>query len=390
MKRIFSFFVFTFSLQMLFAQNSPVAANDAYTTNKNNLLFLFVLANDYDLDGDPLTVSLLVPSLHGTSVSTGTGFNYSPAFNYVGTDSFKYLVCDTTSRCDTATVIISISGINNAPVANSDMFAVSENSVTFLPVTANDYDPDGDPLAITILIGAQHGTTTVTNGTQVIYTPTPFYFGTDSFSYILCDTFGLCDTAWVYVNINGTNAHPVAVDDNFSFGDTLNTSSLDMLANDYDVENDSFFVVSVIDIDSNNNLGTLTITPTGEVVFARVPLACGSETFEYVICQIGGCDTGLVTISITCPDNIFLPQGFSPDGDGMNDKLVFTGLEYFAPASLKIYNRYGTLVYENAEYQNDWGGTNMDSDKGLPDGTYFYVLQLSDKRKYNSYLIINR
>lgn len=192
------------------------------------------------------------------------------------------------------------------------------------------------------------------------------------------------------MNISGTNAHPVAVDDNFSFEDTLNTSSLDVLANDYDVENDSFFVVSVIDIDSNNNLGTLTITPTGEVVFARVPLACGSETFEYVICQIGGCDTGLVTINITCPDNIFLPQGFSPDGDGMNDKLVFTGLEYFAPASLKIYNRYGTLVYENAEYQNDWGGTNMDSDKGLPDGTYFYVLQLSDKSKYNSYLIINR
>ncbi len=278
----------------------------------------------------------------------------------------------------------------NPPVAVSDTFIVSENSVTFLPVTANDSDPDGDMLSITILTGAQHGTTTVTNGTQVIYTPTPFYFGLDSFSYALCDTTDLCDTAVVYINISGTNEHPMAVDDNFSFGDTLNISVLEVLANDFDVESDSFFVISVTDVDSNNNLGTLSINPDGEVVFTRLPLSCGNEAFEYVICQIGGCDTGLVNIRITCPDNVFLPQGFSPDGDGMNDKLVFTGLEYFAPASLKVFNRNGNLVYENEEYQNDWEGTSLNSDKGLPDGTYFYILQLSDERKYNSYLIINR
>ncbi len=279
----------------------------------------------------------------------------------------------------------------HSPVALNDTFIVSENSVTFLAVTVNDNDADGDPLTITILAGAQHGTTTIANGSQVIYTPTPFYFGPDSFSYRLCDTTGLCDTAMVYVNVSGTNAHPVAVDDDFTFGDTLSTTSLYILANDYDVENDSFFVVSVIDLDTNNNLGMLTIAPTGEVVFTRNPLSCGSEAFEYIICQASGnCDTGIVTVNITCPDNIFLPQGFSPDGDGMNDKLVFTGLEYFAPADLKVYNRYGTLVYDNLAYQNDWGGTNMDSNKALPDGTYFYVLELSDKRKYNSYLIINR
>ena len=86
----------------------------------------------------------------------------------------------------------------------------------------------------------------------------------------------------------------------------------------------------------------------------------------------------------------FLPEGFSPDGDGLNDKLVFTGLQYFAPAQLKVFNRYGTVVYESDDYANDWQGTSLDSGNALPDGTYFYVLRLADGKRYNSYLIINR
>jgi gliding motility-associated-like protein len=104
----------------------------------------------------------------------------------------------------------------------------------------------------------------------------------------------------------------------------------------------------------------------------------------------GAAIQGLVTVTISCPDKIFLPQGFSPNGDGKNDRLVFTALEYFAPASLKVFNRYGTLVFDNPNYQNDWDGTNMDNNKALPDGTYFYVLTLADKKKYNNYLVINR
>ncbi len=391
MKRVFFFLILIFSLQNIFAQTSPVAANDTFISNKNITVFLPVLTNDYDLDGDPLSISISVTATKGTATVIGNQIQYTPNLNFTGNDSITYVICDTTNRCDTAIVYITITNVNNPPVANNDTFSVSGNTVTFLPVTSNDVDIDGDPLTVTIFTTAQHGTTTIINGTQVIYTPTAFYFGIDSFSYILCDNQGSCDTATVYINISGSNMHPVAVDDNFSFGDTLTETLLDVTANDYDVENDSFFLAAVVDIDSNNNLGALTISDEAELVFTREPLACGSETFEYVICQPSvGCDTGLITVNISCPDNVFLPQGFSPDGDGINDQLVFTGLEYFAPASLKVFNRYGTLVYDNAAYENDWGGRNMNTDKGLPDGSYFYVLQLADKRKYNSYLVINR
>ncbi|HLP51476.1 MAG TPA: Ig-like domain-containing protein [Chitinophagales bacterium] len=276
-----------------------------------------------------------------------------------------------------------------APVAVNDTFTVSENSVTFLPVTYNDGDADADLLSIAILTTAPHGATIVANGTQVLYTPVAFYFGPDSFSYVLCDTTGLCDTATVYITVSGTNAPPVPVDDNFVFGDTVEQVVLPVLANDYDVENDSFFIVSVFDLDTNNSLGEVLLA-NGEMEFSRNELGCGSETFGYLLCQMGGCDTGLVTVTLTCPDKIFLPEGFSPDGDGINDKLVFTGLEYFSPASLKVFNRYGSIVYENSEYDNSWQGTSLESGNPLPDGTYFYVLQLPDKKKYNSYLVINR
>ena len=377
-------------LQILFAQTAPVAVNDTFTTNKNISISLPVTANDYDVNGDPLTVSILYSSVHGSATVNGNQIVYVPDMNFVGSDSVTYIICDTTNLCDTAVVYIYVTGADNAPVALNDTFTVAENSVTFIPVASNDYDPDGDPLTITILVNAQHGTTTITNGTQIIYTPTPFFFGADSFRYVICDTSGLCDTATCFIFVTGTNMPPVAAPDNYIFEDTLNATVLNVLANDHDPENDSIFVSAVIDLDSNNNLGFLSIVPvTGQVVFVRTALACGNETFAYVVCDLAGCDTGLVTITINCPDKVFLPQGFSPDGDGKNDQLVFTGLEYFAPAAIKVYNRYGTSVYDNADYKNNWDGINTDN-KPLPDGTYFYVLELSDKRKYNSYLIINR
>lgn len=371
--------------------NAPVAVNDTYTINKNTTATFPVTANDYDLDGDPLTLSVHYNAAHGNAALVAGQIQYTPDLNYVGGDTFGYFACDTTNLCDNAVVYITIRDVNTAPVAGNDTFSVPENVATFLPVAGNDYDLDGDPLTITVVSGARHGSTSVTNGTQIIYTPTPFYFGTDSFSYVICDNKGGCDTAMVFLNISGTNSPPKAGNDNFVFTDTVSTITLNVLANDADDENDSLFVIATFAEDTTETLGTLELDSlTGEVVFTRLPLGCGTATFGYLVCDVHGCDTGVVSVIITCPDKVFLPQGFSPDGDGKNDKLVFTGLEYFSPASLKVFNRYGTLVYENEEYQNDWGGTSTESGKPLPDGSYYYVLQLADKTRYNNYLIINR
>lgn len=389
MKRFLPLLVTVLFIQFSVAQNSPVANNDTFTINKNNSVILPVLSNDYDIDGDSLTLSILISPLHGTASDSGNRITYLPNFNYVGSDSLTYVICDTSSRCDTAIAVVIILNANNAPVAVDDNYTVPPNITSTLPVNSNDYDPDGDALSITMLTSPTNGTASV-NGTQVDYSPTASFFGTDSFVYVICDS-NLCDTATVYIVVTGSNLPPAATDDNYTYNDTLSAAFLDVLANDNDPENNLLTLTQVLDMDANNNLGNMSIdSATNSLVFSRNSISCGTETFEYVVCDYSLCDTGTLTITITCPEDVFLTEGFSPDGDGINDKLIFTRLEYFTPAVLKVFNRYGTLVYDNIDYKNDWDGTHLESGKALPDGTYFYILELVDKRKYNNYLIINR
>jgi len=202
--------------------------------------------------------------------------------------------------------------------------------------------------------------------------------------------FSVCTSLFCLQVLFAQNA-PVAVDDFYSFADSTTVDTLNILANDTASQNDSLHVGAIFSVSADNNLGSVDVNPLTHVVtFTRNEKSCGNEEFQYLLCDSQRCDTGNITIVITCPDEVFLPRGFSPNGDGKNDKLVFTKLENFTPAWLRVYNRYGSLVYDNSDYQNDWDGTEMDSHKALPDGTYFYILQLSDKHSYNSYVIINR
>jgi gliding motility-associated-like protein len=97
---------------------------------------------------------------------------------------------------------------------------------------------------------------------------------------------------------------------------------------------------------------------------------------------------------IEIPREIFIPEGFSPNGDNENDLFVILGTEG-KKVSIWVYNRWGNIVYENNNYQNDWNGT---TSKGLvvlgdqlPDGTYYYVIDLNDgSKQYVRYLTIKR
>ncbi len=92
---------------------------------------------------------------------------------------------------------------------------------------------------------------------------------------------------------------------------------------------------------------------------------------------------------------LFTPQGFSPNGDGINDRFVIRGMTGLT-ISLDVFNRWGHCVYRTDNYQNDWDGTPntgivIGSDAGgVPDGTYYYVIKTSDGRKFVRYMTISR
>ena len=77
---------------------------------------------------------------------------------------------------------------------------------------------------------------------------------------------------------------------------------------------------------------------------------------------------------------LFIPQGFSPNGDGINDGFVIRGIKSDEKIELLVFNRWGGVVYANQDYKNDWKGeanvgVKMVGDsQGLPDGTYYYIV----------------
>ncbi len=71
-----------------------------------------------------------------------------------------------------------------------------------------------------------------------------------------------------------------------------------------------------------------------------------------------------------------IPNAFSPNGDGSNDTWIITGLDEKPNNSLKVFNRWGLVVFESSNYQSDWNGTNGSSE--LPMGSYYYTLDLGD------------
>ncbi|MBN4072850.1 gliding motility-associated C-terminal domain-containing protein [Crocinitomix catalasitica] len=75
---------------------------------------------------------------------------------------------------------------------------------------------------------------------------------------------------------------------------------------------------------------------------------------------------------------VTIAQGFSPDGDGINDFFIVGGVNYYENGRLTVYNRWGKKVFQAAPYLNNWDGTNQflgDGSKLLPVGTYFYIFE---------------
>lgn len=86
-----------------------------------------------------------------------------------------------------------------------------------------------------------------------------------------------------------------------------------------------------------------------------------------------------------------VPQGFSPNNDMYNDYFMVPCLEFFTDNNLKIFNRYGTLVFEKEDYQNTWDGRPnkgiLQQDSLLPVGTYYYVLEIYNSEEYKNPLV---
>ena len=124
---------------------------------------------------------------------------------------------------------------------------------------------------------------------------------------------------------------------------------------------------------------------TGGTAYNATDLLVDATTYYGAVVSVNGCESSRlqVTVDLTFCD-VIIPDGFSPNNDGINDNFEIPNLSIQYPNfKLEIYNRYGSLVYKGDRNKENWDGTTTENglklgDKLLPTGVYFYILNFND------------
>ncbi len=183
---------------------APTANPQSVTTAEDTALTIILTGSDPD--GNPLTFSVTSAPSQGTLSGTAPNLTYTPSANFNGSDSFTFIVNDGRVDSTPATVSITVTPVNDQPVANSQ--SVTTQQDTALAITLSGSDVDGDPLTYSIVTSPSHGSLSGT-GPSLTYTPASGYTGSDSFTFKVND--GNLDSNPATVSITVNPAGPVTV-----------------------------------------------------------------------------------------------------------------------------------------------------------------------------------
>ena len=294
----------TVSLNVLPVNDAPVAVNDSYSVDEDATLTIAapgVLANDSDIDGDPLAAILISGPAHGTLSPNGDGsFVYSPEADYHGSDSFAYRAYDGALHSETAIVSIEVSAANDAPVARGRSYVTTTSNTLEIPspgVLENDSDIDGDSLTAVLESGVSHGSLVLNPNGSFTYTPENGFTGIDSFSYRAFDGSLYSDPATVTLTVNWSNAAPVAADDAYTTDEdiVLLVSKPGVLGNDVDPDENVLTAVLV----SGPLHGSLVLNSDGSFTYSPKADFFGTDFFTYQASDsIAGSEPAIVTILV--------------------------------------------------------------------------------------------
>ncbi|MBQ4864775.1 tandem-95 repeat protein, partial [Pseudoalteromonas sp. MMG013] len=300
----------TVTLTMTAVEDAPEAVADASSTNEDTPITFSVVANDTDAENNMVVASATIvdtPTKGTVTIANGV-VTYTPTSNENGADSFTYNVKDSTGLVSAkATVSMTINAVNDAPVAANFNETVNEDIATnALTVRSNasdveDTNPSG---AISIVSQPTKGTVSLdqTNGTMV-YTPNANENGTDTYTYTVADSAGLAsNTATVTVNIGSVNDRPVAGDDTVTTNEDTSTT-LAILNNDSDVEDQAFNGANITLEDQgqgvgNYSLATVTVNTNGTLNIAPKADQNGQLTFTYTLTDSDNLASAAATVTV--------------------------------------------------------------------------------------------
>ncbi|NQZ12334.1 MAG: tandem-95 repeat protein, partial [Algicola sp.] len=283
----------TVTVNVISVNSTPVAVNDSATTDEDILITIHVLANDSDADGDALTVTNPTATNGTVSVNLDSSLNYLPNANFNGSDTISYSVNDGNGGTDSATVAVTITAINDAPVGVADTAVTNEDNAININVLANDTDIDTNASALTVTaVSAINGTATVLSNQTIDYNPAANFNGVDTISYTVKDDLGGFASTTVAVTIVAQNDAPVAIDDNSTTDEDISVI-INVLANDSDIDGDTL----TIDTAQANN-GTVAINADNSLGYTPSDNFNGADTISYTLSDSNGL-TASASVAVT-------------------------------------------------------------------------------------------
>jgi subtilisin family serine protease len=256
-----------------------------------------VLANDSDPDpGTTLTVTAVTDPPAGTAamVNGGASVTYTPDPNANGTDTFGYTVSDGMGRTASALVTVTVTAVNDPPVATDDTLVTVRDTAAIVKVLANDMDADGDTLSTVSVSSPDHGDATIQVDGSIAYAPVTGYSGPDGFDYTVSDGTAT-DIGHVAISVLAFDQPPVAVDDTLTTSEDA-AASVAVLANDTDPDLETLTAASV----TQPAHGTASINADGTMLYTPSPNYNGPDAFGYSVADGAGMtDDGAVSVTVT-------------------------------------------------------------------------------------------
>ena len=423
----------------------PDAMPDSAKTAAGISVVISPLLNDYDLDTNINAASMVIttpPSFGSAVINTSAQtITYTPNANFTGYDTLYYAISDSGMvpiLWDTTYIVIHIQdtmqllkSVVTSLKCFGDTNGVAEITITkgFPPYTIiwNTVPVQTGPIAINLRAGNWQAMVVDTlfdtlfvninvsspsspiatlvkliepkcNGSaNGSITLTPFG-GTPPYKYFwangnILNNISSISAGNYGVTITDTNGCNLKTSFNLGEPNALNIT-LDSIRDVYCKDSKD----GVIAVNVSGGKGAYKYTwSNGDT--SKTLLGVPNGNYKLLVKDTNNCSASAnYTINYTrenCEDEVFVPQGFSPNGDGINDAYSIEGIEKYPDNYLRIYNRWGTLVFEEKGYKNTWEGTSEtgigSNGERLPTGTYFYLLELIPGKEVKSgYLYISK
>jgi gliding motility-associated-like protein len=375
----------------------------------------------YDADGHSVSISQIL-SITGFATitdpdTTDNCFLYTPDPGTIGADTIEVLICDDGSPvvCTTIPIYIEVQPVNDAPefllvnnMASGDTTYLETLEETPLEICFGVEDEEFNTLYFpsSIFSPTIHGNlypTSNIDDTCIVYSPNTNFTGVDTMYIFICDdgTPSLCDAIVVIVTVLPINDPPIAND--ILVKAFLNTTAeVNLTENVFDPDDELGSIsYSIVDSSSNGMIqsfgGIFEYTPNNDYL--------GNDTVIYRVCDDDSlCDQAYIYIIIDY--DIFFPNGFSPNGDGINDFFKILGIENYKdafdnplPNQFDVYNRWGGHVFSVEGYDNNdsslrWEGQSNTSlkrtvnNEKLPEGTYYWYFSIKNTSIQRSSFVI--